>query len=426
MRAIKPDIVIAGAGPAGMMAAIRAGQLGRSVLLLERNPSCGRKLLLSGKGRCNLANACPREEFFSKFSGQGAFLRDALDKFYYPELTAFFEERGLEMSVERQGRIFPSCGGSADVLRVLLSEMDSLGVKINYNCRVRGIETGGGSVRRVILEDSGSIAAERVILACGGVSYAFTGSVGDGQEMARALGHTVSPLLPALAPLRTVKTYPALKGLLLKNVRVSVSFVNRGKKRRLDSPVGEVAFHSRGIGGALVLSLSGRVSRLLAEGARARLEIDLKPGLERGVLDSRLLREFKAGPHSGLEDILCALMPEQLAAVFCSVCGLPAGKKANQITAAERGRILDCLKCFFFDIEGVSMDEAMVTCGGVSLKQINPRTMESRLVKGLYFAGEMIDLDADTGGFNLQAAFSTGYLAGESAASRKTGETDGK
>ena len=421
MRVHKPDIVIIGAGPAGMMAAIRSGQLGQGVLLLERNPSCGRKLLLSGKGRCNLSNACSREEFFSRFSGQGEFLRNALDKFYYPELTAFFEKRGLELLVERQGRIFPSRGDSADVLRVLLEEMESLGVEISYNCRVRGIETGGGSVRGVILEDSGSIAAERVILACGGVSYAFTGSSGDGQEMARGLGHTISPLLPALAPLRAVKTYPALKGLSLKNVRVAVSFLNKGKKGRLESPVGEVAFHSRGIGGALALSLSGRISRLLAEGARARLEIDLKPGLERGVLDARLLREFKAAPQAGLEDILYALMPEQLAAVFCYVCGLPAGKKANQITAAERSVILDRLKCFGFDIEGVSMDEAMITSGGVSLKQINPRTMGSRLVKGLYFAGEMIDLDADTGGFNLQAALSTGYLAGESAASRKTG-----
>lgn len=415
------DIIVIGAGPAGMMAAIRAGRLGRRVSLLERNASCGRKLLLSGKGRCNLANACFREEFFRRFSGHGTFLRNALDKFYYPELTAFFEEHGLELKVERQGRMFPGRGGASAVLHVLLAELEDLKVEIIHNCRVRSIETLDGNVRGVKLRGSGIMAAEKVILASGGVSYAFTGSGGDGHEMARALGHDITPLLPALAPLRTIPHYPGLDGLLLRNVRAAFSFSGSVKKKRLESPVGEAVFHSRGIGGALVLSLSGAVSRMLSEGAQVRMELDLKPGLERGVLDARLLRELRAGPRSGIGKILSSLLPERLAPVFCRECGLDMRKQAGQITSAERGRIVERLKCFAFDVEGASLDEAMVTCGGVSLKQINPRTMESRLVKGLYFAGEIMDLDADTGGFNLQAAFSTGYLAGESAALSRTG-----
>ncbi len=422
MNASGADIIVIGAGPAGMMAAIRAGQMGKRVLLLERNPSCGRKLLLSGKGRCNLSNACFREEFFRRFSGRGAFLRNALEKLYYPELTAFFGERGLELAVERQGRIFPRSGGASAVLRVLLAELKRLGVETVFNCRVRGIDAAGGCARGVVLHGSRSIPSGKVILASGGVSYAFTGSSGDGHEMARSLGHVVTPLLPALAPLRTERQYPSLDGLLLKNVKAVFSFNCNGKKKRLESPVGEIVFHSGGIGGALVLSLSGMVSRLLYGGAEVRLEIDLKPGLDSAVLDARLLREFGAAPKSAIEKILRALMPERLAAVFCRECGVEPHKQAGQLTSAERGRIAGHMKNFPFGIKGASLDEAMVTCGGVSLKEINPRTMESRLVRGLYFAGEVVDLDADTGGFNLQAAFSTGYLAGESAASSRGGE----
>jgi len=422
MKASGADIIVIGAGPAGMMAAIGAGRIGRRVLLLERNASCGKKLLLSGKGRCNLSNACSREEFFRRFSGQGAFLRNALDKFYYPELTAFFAERGLELAVERQGRIFPRSGGASGVLRVLLAELKKFGVQTVFGCRVRGIETAGGRARGVALQGSGRLAAGKVILASGGVSYAFTGSSGDGHEMARALGHDVTPLLPALAPLRTARQYPSLDGLLLNNVKAVFSFAVKGRKKRLESPVGEIVFHSRGIGGALILSISGRISRLLAEGEKVDLEIDLKPGLERAVLEARLLREFGSAPGSRIEKILCALMPARLAAVFCRECGVECRKQAGQITSAERGRLVEHMKSFAFNIKGASLQEAMVTCGGVSLKQIDPRSMESRLVKGLYFAGEIIDLDADTGGFNLQAAFSTGYLAGESAASAGEGD----
>jgi len=397
-----------------MMAAIRAAELAQDVTLFERNPTLGRKLLLSGKGRCNLTNACDLDIFMEKFSGNGQFLRDAFRKFFNHELIRFFEERGLKLKTERQLRVFPVSDSSASVLTVLKRALAENKVRILSDRRVKDVIIDNAAAKGLLFSDGKHFYADKVILATGGVSYSFTGSTGDGLEIARKLNHRIVALRPALAPLVVKQGYPRLlEGLTLKNIRIKLS----GEKKEIISPVGELVFTGQGISGPLVFSLSAMIGEWLKRDKGLCVEIDLKPGLSREQLDSRLLREFRLNPKKNLKNTLKTLLPQRLISLSIDILKISPDKKVSHITQPERNAIVNLLKAFRMDIKGLaSIEEGMVTAGGISLKDINPRTMESRLVKGLYFAGEIIDVDADTGGFNLQAAFSTGYLAGESAA----------
>jgi len=412
---ITKKIIVVGAGPAGMMAAIRASKFSKDVILIEKNSSPGKKLLLSGKGRCNLTNTCDLDNFLQRFSYyNGQFLRDAFNKFFNTDLMEFFEKRGLKLKVERQQRVFPVSDKADSILRVLREELQKNKVRVYYKVSVKDIITEAGRVKAVELNDGRIIYADRVVLATGGLSYSFTGSSGDGIELARKLGHNIVALRAGLVPLEVKQSYVSLlDGLTLKNVRLK--FISDGKQ--IISEIGELLFTRQGVSGPLVLSLSGRIIDWLEEKKNVKLKIDLKPALSYEQLDKRLLRDFQNNPKKSIKNVLKGLIPLRLVEVFVKLLGIAPDRKANQITQDERRKIILVLKNLEFDIKcGLPLEEAMVTRGGVSLKDINPRTMESRIIKGLYFAGEMIDVDADTGGFNLQAAFSTGYLAGESAA----------
>ena len=397
-----------------MMAAIRAAQLHQDTALFEKNPTLGKKLLLSGKGRCNLTNACDLELFLERFSGKGQFLRDAFQKFFNQELINFFESRGLKLKTERQLRVFPVSDRSASILDVLLKELSACKVKVICGLDVGAVLARDGRVAGILCNGQESFEADRVILATGGLSYRFTGSSGEGLEIARKLGHTVTDLTPGLVPLKTIEKYPAdLEGLTLKNIRLKF----KSESNVLVYDIGELIFTDSGVSGPLVLSLSGQVADWLKAGRKVLLEIDLKPALSLEQLDERILKELKSSSKKSLKNTLKTLLPLRLVNAFLNMAKIPAGRMSSGVTQGERLRLVSLLKAMPLSISAtLGMEEAMVTRGGVSLKQINPRTMESRLVKGLYFAGEMIDVDADTGGFNLQAAFSTGYLAGESAA----------
>ncbi len=396
------------------MAAIRAGQLKQEVLLIEKNSHPGTKLLLSGKGRCNITNNCALEDFLERFSGNGQFLRDAFKKFFNRELIEFFRKRGLALRVERQERVFPVTDRSASVVDVLNKELSRNQVQELFDTRVCGLRVKEGRVTGARLESGEVIPCDKVILATGGVTYSFTGSTGDGLNWAEKAGHRIVPIRPGLVALEVRRdNFKLLEGLTLRNIRLK--FLS-GKKEII-SDLGEMVFTDFGISGPLVLTLSGRVADWMLEKQKIIVEIDLKPALSEEQLNSRLLREFSILSRKNLNNVLKELLPLSLVKVFLARLKIPFDKKANQVTQVERKAIIKLLKGFSLDVKCTRpLEEAMVTRGGVSLKDINPKTMESRLVKGLYFCGEMIDIDADTGGFNLQAAFSTGYLAGESAA----------
>ncbi len=408
------NIIIVGAGPAGMMAAIRSAECGAQVTLYERNPTLGKKLLLSGKGRCNLTNSCGLDEFLRRYSHGGQFLRSAYGRFFNTELISFFESRGLALRVERQGRVFPETDKAESVLEVLRQELSLRGVKQVMNTRLKEIVTDHDRVSAVMLEDDTLLAVDKVILATGGISYPGTGSTGDGLAMAEKLGHTLAPLRPGLVALKTKQQFPQrVEGLTLRNIRLTFF----GGKKKIISEVGELMFTAFGVSGPLVLTHSGAVADWLAENLEVRVDIDLKPGLTEEQLQARLLREFKAQSRSALKNVLKELLPRNFIPEFLLVLKLNPDKQASQITQEERRSLIAGFKGFRLDISATAaIGNAMVTKGGIALNQIDPRTMQSRLIKGLYFAGELIDIDADTGGFNLQAAFSTGYLAGESAA----------
>lgn len=406
-------IAVVGAGPSGMMAAIRASQFNQRVTLFEKNPFFGKKLLLSGKGRCNITNACSLDLFLERFSKNGQFLRDAFAKFFNQDLINFFEERGLELKVERQMRVFPSTDSSESILEVLNNELKRNKVEIVCKTRIKDILVEEGMVKGVLPEGRGPVFFDAVIMATGGISYSFTGSDGEGMRIAQDKGHSIVCLRPGLVSLKVSEKYPqVLEGLTLKNIRLRFSC----EKKEILSEVGEMVFTRNGVSGPLVISLSGRIIDRLNDKKNVSLAIDLKPGLTLEQVDNRLLRELRMSPKKGIRTIMRSLLPVKLADVILEIVKIGPLVKGNQVNAAQRSSIAGILKGWQLTISGFgSIEEGMVTRGGVSLKEINPRTMESRLIKGLYFCGEMIDIDADTGGFNLQAAFSTGYLAGESA-----------
>ena len=407
------DIVVVGAGPAGAMAAIRASQLKKKVVLIERNESIGRKILLTGKGRCNITNIAPLDTFVEKFGKQGSFLRSAFFTFFNQDLIDFFQAKGLELKRERQGRIFPVTDSASSVVKILKKYLLEGRVRLLYNMRLADIKRKD-NLFQLHLQDKSRLDAKKVILATGGLSYKKTGSTGDGFYIAKRLGHTIIPPEPALVPLKTKQPWvKELQGLSLKNIRISFEW---GRKK-IVSDVGELMFTHFGVSGPLVLDLSSKIISILKEHKQARLFIDLKPGLSPEQLKNRLLNEFIVKGKAQLKNIMKGLLPQRLIPVFIRLLGLNPEKKASQVTQKERGLIVDSLKSLPLIISGsLPIEEAMVTAGGVSTREINPRTMESKIIPGLYFAGEIIDGCAPSGGYNLQQAFSTGYLAGQKAA----------
>jgi predicted Rossmann fold flavoprotein len=403
-------VIVVGAGPAGMMASIRSARCGNKVLLVEQNASCGKKLLLTGKGRCNLTNIAALDVFMSRFSKNAQFLRDAFKTFFNSELITFFQERGLRLKTERQGRVFPCTDSASSVVNVLKKEMSSCGVNVLYRARAKDIAIADGKVRGVILSSGQRIPGDKIIIATGGISYPFTGSTGDGYKIAKRSGHGITTIRPALVALRVRQAYvKALEGLSLKNIQLR--FISN--KKILRSGIGELIFTENGISGPLVISMSAGLLDVLETTGSLKLVIDLKPGLEPKQLDLRLIRELSASPKKNISNLLKTMLPVRIIGPCLNLSGIGRDKKASKLTGIERKKITALLKAWPFDITGhAGIEKAMVTRGGVSLKDIDPKTMQSRRIKGLYFAGEILDVDADTGGFNLQSAFSTGYLAG--------------
>lgn len=409
------DIAVIGGGASGTMAAIRAGQLGKKVVLVERNDAIGKKILITGKGRCNVTNIAPVDVFIEKFGKQGQFFRTAFFKFFNLDIIDFFGSKGLELKTERQGRVFPVTDKAASIIEVLKQYLAENNVTIIYNARLKWIKPKGESF---ILEMDGSdgISAKKVVLATGGASYKATGSAGDGYNIAYVLGHTIVPLKPGLVPLTTKEPWIRdLQGVALENIRITFEY---GNKKKIVSEIGELMFTHFGVSGPLVLDLSGEVISILQEHKEVKLFIDLKPGLKTEQLESKLLHKFKVKGNVQLKNLLKDMLTQRLIPAFLNVLDLKWEMKTNQVTQEQRRAIIQTLKAFPLTITGsLPLEEAMVTGGGVSTKEINPRTMESKIVPGLYFAGEVIDGAASSGGYNLQQAFSTGYLAGESAAS---------
>ena len=405
------NVCIAGGGPAGMMAAIAAAEAGASVTLLEKNEKLGKKLYLTGKGRCNVTNACDVSELFDNIPRNPEFLYSALYTFTNADFTAFLEKEGLRLKTERGQRVFPQSDKASDVTATLTRAMKRLGVRVMLNTNVKEIVTDG-NVAVGVRTDSGIIKADRVILCGGGLSYPSTGSDGSCMRIAEKLGHSVRRCVPALVPVITNEDYPKeLQGLALKNVTLRV----REGKRVIFEELGELLFTHFGVSGPLVLSASSRMSEDKFD--VTYMEIDLKPGLTPEQLNVRLLKDLEANQRKTLGNSLFELLPKSLVPVVLREAGLDPAKPVNQLTKDGRAQLCATVKKLVLTPAAFRpIAEAIITRGGVCVKEINPSTMGSKLIKGLYFAGEMIDVDAYTGGFNIQIAVSTGYLAGKSSA----------
>ncbi len=407
----RPEILVAGGGAAGMMAALFAARAGASVTLLERNEKLGKKIYITGKGRCNLTNDCSLEEFLRQVPRNPRFLYGALNRFGPQDMMALMEEAGCPVEVQRGQRVFPRSEKASDVIRALARLMEQAGVRVRLHSRIQSLIVQEGRAAGVVLENGEGLEADAVILALGGQSYPMTGSTGDGYALAREAGHHVLPPEAVLSALETVEDWPrALQGLALKNVRLTL----RSGRKTLYTELGEMLFTHFGISGPLVLEMS---CHLPAELAQAQVTLDLKPGLTPQQLDLRLQRDFAAQPRKQLQNVLPGLLPLRLSALFPDLAGVSGERICGQITRGEREQLGAALKALPITLRARRpLAEAIVTRGGVDVKEIQPATMESKLLPGLYFAGEMIDVDAHTGGFNLQIAFSTGALAGSSAA----------
>lgn len=405
------DIVVIGGGAAGMMAAVFAARVGANVTLLEKNEKLGKKVYITGKGRCNLTNDCDRDEFLAQVPRNPRFLYSALNFFAPRDMMALLEENGCPVTVQRGKRVFPSSEKASDVTKALTSLLRKLNVRVCLNAEVKTLTAEGGRLTGAELKNGTVQRADAVILACGGLSYPSTGSTGDGYRFAEALGHTVLSRSPVLVGLETEETWPrSLQGLSLRNVTLTLS----SGKKTLYTELGEMLFTHFGISGPLALEAS---CHLPDPPAGAKLAIDLKPGLSREQLDARVRRDFSEAGKKQLKSVLPGLLPASLAEIFPGLCGIDASLPCSQVTAAQREKLLNMLKALPLTVRAPRpIDEAVVTRGGVSIKEIDPGTMRSKLMPNLYFAGEMIDVDAHTGGFNLQIAWSTGALAGASAA----------
>lgn len=407
----KLKTVVIGGGAAGLMAAGRAAECGAEVLLLEKMGQTGRKIGISGKGRCNLTNSAKLTEFISHFGKNGKFLRHCFQSFFADDLILFFEDKGLPLDTERGGRIFPRSGRALDVVKVLNEWLAQKNVAVKKESPVSAIIVQEKKVAGVICNGK-KLSCDSVILATGGKSYPRTGSTGDGYRLATELGHTLKPLRPALVPLKcSDKRVTRLSGLNLRNISVRV-YVN---DKRKSQEFGEITFTGSGVSGPVALTLSGMIVDYLNKADRVSLSIDLKPGLSDTQLANRLIRDFEKRNGEPIDSLLRGLIPSQLIETCLESCEIPIDTDTRVFPASMRKRLAAWLKNFRFDISGFrGFNEAIVTAGGISLKEINPKTMESKHIQGLFIVGELLDIQADTGGYNLQAAFSTGWVAGSS------------
>jgi len=406
-------VVVVGAGAAGLMAAGQAAGLGAETLLLEKMIRPGRKVSIAGKGRCNLTNVAPVSDFITHFAPNGRFLRQAFSRFFSTDLLEFLRVLGIETVTERGGRVFPASGRAQDVVDALLRWAQQSGVTVKTRSPVKQLILGKARVLGVKTSSGRVHSSDAVIIATGGASYPATGSTGDGYGLAESAGHKIVPIRPALVPLETAGDVARrLQGLSLRNVTVT-AFVD-GKKEI--GAFGEMLFTHFGISGPATLSLSRYVVDALRAHHKVAISIDLKPALDERMLDARLIRDLSRYGKRRFHTWLKGLLPRKLIPICIDFTSMAADRLAHQVTAGERRRLLDWLKDFRLDVNGYRpFSEAIITAGGVDTREIDPRTMASRITKGLYFAGEVLDLDADTGGYNLQAAFSTGWLAGRSA-----------
>lgn len=415
------DVIVIGGGPSGMMAAISASQNGKKVLLLEKNSSLGKKLLITGKGRCNVTSSLPIEEFIKNTPGNGKFLYSSYNSFTNKDIINFLEKQGLKLKEERGNRIFPVTDKAKDVLDCFEKKLKQLNVKILYNQKVIEILTlEENKIKKVVgvKTENNTFYADKVILATGGKSYPLTGSTGDGYELAKKTGHTITIIRPSLVPLSTynLELLGNLQGLSLKNVKIK--FVDKCKNKVIYEDFGEMLFTHFGVSGPVILSGSAHLVRYknidnLMQNKKLVLEIDFKPALSEEQLDSRILRDFSAEKNKAFKNSLDKLLPQKLIPVIIKLSEIDENKQVNSITKEERLALVRLLKCFEVHIKNFrKIEDAIITSGGINIKEINPKTMESKIVSGLFFAGEVIDVDCYTGGFNLQVAYSTGYVAG--------------
>lgn len=406
------DVAVIGAGPAGMMAASRANQLGARVIVLEKNKRFGKKLLLTGKGRCNLTNAeFNLKRFGSAFGKQGQWLLSGLSTFGVEQTIQFFENLGVKTKVERGQRVFPKSDQAEDILNALIKSLK--GVIIKTSAEVRDFKKTGQRIESVVLKNNQEIRAKNYLLATGGQSYPATGSTGDGFVWAKNLGHTVVPLSPALVPLEIKEKWPRqAQGLSLKNVELTILANNLKKEKRF----GEMLFTHFGISGPIVLDISKKVGEFLEKG-EVKLRLDLKPALDAVKLDKRIQRDFLKYQNKLFKNALNDLLPQKLIPIIIELSGINQDKKVNKITKQERQNLVKLFKGLEMTVKGLlGFESAVITSGGVCLKEIDSRTMKSKIIDNLFLAGEIIDLDGPTGGYNLQLCWTTGYLAGENAA----------
>lgn len=406
------ELVVIGGGAAGMMAALAARAQGASVTLLEPNDKLGRKLYITGKGRCNLTNDCVPEDVLRSVPHNSRFLYSAVNHFPPAQVKAFFEELGVPLKTERGGRVFPQSDRAADVIDALFFSLKRKGVRI---LKARAVEllTQDGSICGVKTEQGENISAHAVVLATGGLSYPLTGSRGDGHYMAQELGHTIVPVKPSLIPLVEDGGWCSrMQGLSLRNVHLTVK---NQKKKVVFEEQGELLFTHFGLSGPLVLSASAHMDHFDTD--RYTASIDLKPALDEQKLDERLLRDFAEQQNRTFQNVMEGLLPRLMIPVMLEICDIPGETKIHEVTKQQRRRLIENIKQFRISIlEPRPLEEAIVTAGGVKTGEVNPSTMMSKRVEGLFFAGELLDVDAYTGGFNLQIAWCTGHLAGESAA----------
>ena len=402
-------VLIVGGGAAGMLASIFAARQGHEVHVYEKNEKLGKKLYITGKGRCNLTNACEMDTLFDSVRTNTRFLYSAFYGFTNQDAMQFFEEEGLRLKTERGERVFPASDKSADVLDTLRRSMKKAGVKVHLNTAVKELICHDGQAEGILLENGETIKGDTVIVATGGLSYPSTGSTGDGYRFAEEAGHKVTDCLPSLVPFNIREEYvKELQGLSLKNVEISIY---NGKKQ-IFREFGEMLFTHFGVSGPLILTASSFVGPQAAR-QELRLMLDLKPALTSEQLDQRVLRDFDANPNKSFKNVASGLFPAKLTPVMIRLSGIEPDKKVHDISRDERQRFVHLIKNLEMTVTGLrDYREAIITKGGVSVKEINPSTMESKLVKGLYFIGEVLDLDAVTGGFNLQIAWSTAYAAG--------------
>ena len=405
-------VAVVGGGAAGMMAAVFAARNENEVYLYEKNEKLGKKLFITGKGRCNLTNTADMEELFAAVVSNPKFLYSSFYSFTNEQTIAFFEELGVKTKVERGGRVFPVSDHSSDVIRGLERELNRLGVHIVLNTEVKELLAVNGSVRGLLLASGKRTDADAVIVAAGGLSYPSTGSTGDGYRMAESCGHKITPLSPALVPMEVKEWYAKeLMGLSLRNIGITIT----DGSKKLYQDFGEMLFTHYGVSGPVILSASSITGSRLKE-KELTLHIDLKPALTKEQLDKRVLREFESNHNRQFKNAVAGLFPAKLLPVMVDLSGIPEEKRVNEITKEERKKFTDLIKDFTMTLTGLrSYSEAIITRGGISVKEIDPRTMESKLIKGLFFVVEVLDLDAVTGGFNLQIAWSTGFLAGAHA-----------